>query len=183
VEQVYELSRNRHDAWIKGELAAWLWRADALDEIPADIAKPYALEIAGDWREAARAWEQLGCPYEQASMLAWYGAEADQRAALAAFEQLGAAPAANALRKRLREQGVRDIPRGARPSTRNNEYGLTRREAEILQLLSQGLRNAAIAKRLFLSTKTVDHHVSSILTKLGVESRAEAIALTRSNQP
>jgi DNA-binding CsgD family transcriptional regulator len=183
VEQVYELSRNRHDAWIKGELAAWLWRADALDETPADIAKPYALEIAGNWREAARAWEQLGCPYEQASMLAWYGAEADQRAALAAFEQLGAAPAANALRKRLREQGVRDIPRGARPSTRNNEYGLTRREAEILQLLSQGLRNAAIAKRLFLSTKTVDHHVSSILTKLGVESRAEAIALTRSNQP
>jgi DNA-binding NarL/FixJ family response regulator len=56
---------------------------------------------------------------------------------------------------------------------------LTRREAEILALLSDGLRKAAIARRLFVSTKTVDHHVSAILTKLGVPSRAEAVAMAR----
>jgi DNA-binding NarL/FixJ family response regulator len=63
-------------------------------------------------------------------------------------------------------------------STRSNPHGLTGRETEILALLSEGLRNAVIAKRLFLSTKTVDHHVSAILAKLGVPSRAEAVAMT-----
>ena len=76
-----------------------------------------------------------------------------------------------------REQGLRRIPRGSRSSTRTNLHGLTKREAEIFELLAQGLRNSAIAKRLFVTTKTVDHHVSAIFTKLGVSSRAEAIAL------
>lgn len=179
VQPVYELARERRDSWMSGELAAWLWRAGVLEKSPTDVAEPYALEMSGDWRGAAHVWQVLGCPYEHASMLAWYGAEAEQREALAIFERLGAGPAAQALRKQLRDQGVRGIPRGARSSTRSNEYGLTKREAQILQLLSQGLRNAAIAKRLFLSTKTVDHHVSAILMKLGVPSRAQAIAMAR----
>ena len=74
---------------------------------------------------------------------------------------------------------MRGVPRGLRDSTRNNPHGLTKREAEILELLSEGLRNSSIAKRLFLSPKTVDHHVSAILAKLGVPSRAEAVALVR----
>ncbi len=114
-----------------------------------------------------------------ATVLGLYGAEADQREALTIFEQLGAAPAAQALRKEMRAQGARGIPRGTRMSTRSNPHGLTRREAEILALLSQGLRNSVIARRLFVSTKTVDHHVSAILTKLGVPSRAEAIAMAQ----
>jgi DNA-binding NarL/FixJ family response regulator len=79
----------------------------------------------------------------------------------------------------MRARGLQGIPRGSRASTRLDPHGLTRREAEILQLLAKGLRNSAIARKLFLSTKTVDHHVSSILTKLGVPSRAEAAALAR----
>lgn len=110
-------------------------------------------------------------------MLAWYGSEIEQREALTIFEQFGAAPAALGLRKQMRARGVRSVPRGARTSTRRHPHGLTLREAEILTLLSNGLRNSVIAKRLFVSTKTVDHHVSSILTKLGVQSRAEAIAM------
>ncbi|HMK85105.1 MAG TPA: LuxR C-terminal-related transcriptional regulator, partial [Steroidobacteraceae bacterium] len=62
---------------------------------------------------------------------------------------------------------------------RGNRFGLTRREAEILGLLSEGLRSASIAKRLFVSPKTVEHHVSAILAKLGVSSRAEAVARVR----
>ena len=173
----YELVCQRRDPRMKGELAAWLWRVDALEQHPTAIAEPYAMEILGDWRGAAGAWKDLGCPYERAIVLGLYGTEADQREALAIFEQLGAAPAAQALRKEMRAHGARGIPRGSRISTRSNPHGLTRREAEILDLLSEGLRNSVIAKRLFVSTKTVDHHVSAILTKLGVPSRAEAIAL------
>jgi DNA-binding CsgD family transcriptional regulator len=179
VRHAYELSRNQRDAWAKGMLAVWLWRAGALEEVPSDIAEPYALEIRGDWQAAAKVWQALACPYERANMLDWYGGESGQREALAAYEQLGTAPAAQALRKQMRARGVQGIPRGSRTSTRLDPHGLTKREAEILELLSQGLRNSAIAKRLFLSTKTVDHHVSAILTKLGVPSRAEAVAMAR----
>jgi DNA-binding NarL/FixJ family response regulator len=79
----------------------------------------------------------------------------------------------------MRMQGVRGVPRGSRISTRSSPYGLTERETEILALVSEGLRNSVIAQRLFVSTKTVDHHVSAILAKLGVPSRALAIAMTR----
>ena len=179
VQPAYELVRDRRDPRMKGELAAWLWRVDALDEHPTDIAAPYALEVSGDWRAAAHAWKALGCLYEQAIVLAWYGAEPEQREALATLDKMGAAPAAQALRRQLRDRGVRSIPRGSRPTTRSNALGLTRREAEILALLSDGLRNSAIAKRLFVSTKTIDHNVSAILTKLDVRSRAEAVAVAR----
>jgi DNA-binding NarL/FixJ family response regulator len=95
------------------------------------------------------------------------------------MDQLGATAAANALRRQMRAKGVRRIPRGLRTTTKSHPQGLTRREAQVLDLLSEGLRNAAIAKRLFLSTKTVDHHVSAVLTKLGVSSREAAAAMAR----
>ena len=176
VQPVYDLARTRRDLWMKGELALWLWRAGGFAQPPTDIAEPYALEISGDWRGAAKAWQALGCPYEQANALA-SGGEREQLEALTILERLGATAAANALRRRMRGQGMRRIPRGSRTSTRTNTHGLTKREAEIYELLTQGLRNSAIAKRLFVTTKTVDHHVSAIFTKLGVSSRAEAIAL------
>ena len=179
VQPPYEMVRHRRDPRMKGELAAWLWRVDALEQLPTDIPEPYALEISGDWRGAARAWEALGCPFERALVLGWYGPESEQRQALTVFEQLGAAAAGQALRKHMRAQGVRSIPRGTRTSTQRNALGLTRREAQILALLSEGLRNSAIAKRLFVTTKTIDHHVSAILTKLDVPSRAEAVAMAR----
>jgi DNA-binding CsgD family transcriptional regulator len=177
VGPAYELVCQRRDPRMKGELASWLWRVGALENQPADIADPYALEISGDWRAAAFAWKSLGCPYEYACLLAWHGIETEQREALGILERLGAAPAALALRKRMRAEGVRAVPRGLRVSTRSNRLGLTRREAEILTLVSQGMRNSAIAKRLFVSTRTVDRHVSAILSKLGVQSRGEAVAM------
>ncbi|MGA9369874.1 MAG: AAA family ATPase [Steroidobacteraceae bacterium] len=177
IQPVYELSRRRRDPRMNGELAAWLWRVGALQERPTDIAEPYATEISGDWRAAAGAWHALGCPYEHACLLAWHGTEADQRQALTILEQLGAAPAARSLRRQMRLRGMRRIPRGSRPSTLGHPLGLTRREAEILGLLQDGLRSSSIAKRLFVSPKTVEHHVSEILAKLGVSSRAEAVAL------
>jgi DNA-binding NarL/FixJ family response regulator len=121
----------------------------------------------------------LGCPYEHACLLAWYGNEGEQRQALTVFEQLGAAPAARSLRRQMRARGIRRIPRGSRTSTRRHPLGLTQREAEILALLSEGMRTSLIARRLFVAPKTVEHHVSAILAKLGVSSRAEAVAQLR----
>ena len=68
---------------------------------------------------------------------------------------------------------VADPPRS---STRSNPAHLTSREVEVLRLVAEGLTNAQIAERLFLARKTVDHHVSAILAKLGVRSRGLAAA-------
>jgi ATP/maltotriose-dependent transcriptional regulator MalT len=156
-----------------GELAYWMWRAGALAQPPPNAAEPYATQIAGDWRAAAALWEQFGCPYEQAMAL-MDGDEAAQHEALASFERLGAAPAAAIVRRKLRAAGARRILRGPRPATRQNPFGLTARELEILALLAKGMSNAQIAARLSLSPRTVDHHVAAILAKLDVPSREAA---------
>jgi len=137
------------------------------------LAEPYRLEMAGEWRAAAAAWERRRCPYEAARALA-EGDAAAQLEALRRFEALGAGPAAAALRRRLRGAGVASVPRGPRPATRDNPFGLTNRQIDILRLLAEGLTNAQIAARLHLSPKTVDHHVSAVLAKLDVATREAA---------
>jgi DNA-binding CsgD family transcriptional regulator len=171
----YDLALAHTDPWVLGELASWLWRAGGLSCPPEPIAEPYARQFAGDWKGAARLWERIGCPYEQALALAEGDAVA-QRQALSLLEQLGAHPAAARVRHRMRQQGRQGIPRGPRPSTRANQAGLTSREVEVLGLLAEGLTNAQIARRLSTSFKTVDHQVSAVLAKLEVHSRAQAIA-------
>jgi DNA-binding NarL/FixJ family response regulator len=89
---------------------------------------------------------------------------------------LGAGSLATVVRRRLRERGAKGVPRGPRDTTRANPQGLTSREIEVLSLLALGDSNAQLGRRLHRSTKTIDHHVSSILEKLGVRTRAEALA-------
>jgi DNA-binding CsgD family transcriptional regulator/tetratricopeptide (TPR) repeat protein len=177
VAEPFQLARRIGHPWAVGELAFWLWRAGALDAAAGPLdgaARPYALQIAGDWLAAAAAWQRLGCPYEQAVALADGDTEPDLLAALDLLERLGARPAADAVASRLRELGVRRLPRRPRRATLANPAGLTARELEVLELLGAGLRNADIAARLHIAEKTVDHHVSAILAKLGVRSRRDA---------
>jgi DNA-binding CsgD family transcriptional regulator len=174
----YERSVRKRQPWYTGELAFWLWKAGETVELPDWVAEPYARQISGDWRAAAEEWERLGCPYEQAIALA-DGNNAAQVAALEIFERLGARPAAEASRHRLLAAGARNIPRRPRQSTRQNPFGLTNRQLEILTLLTENLTNAEIAGRLHISPKTVDHHVSAILAKLEVGSRNQAALLAR----
>lgn len=174
----FDLARRLMNPWAMGELGLWLWRCgDPVSPAP-DAPEPFRLEMAGNWKAAAAAWERLGCPYEQAMALS-NGDEAAQRGALAIFERLGAAPAADLVRNKMRAQGIRGIPRGPRAATRQNPAGLTARELEVLTLVAEGLQNTGIAKRLFVSPKTVDHQISSILAKLNVRTRAEAVAAAR----
>lgn len=173
---VYDLAVANQHPWFSGELAFWRWRAGNSFDLPMWSASPFLLHIQGDWRGAAHAWEQLESPYERARALA-DGDEEAQLAALAIFEELGAAPAAEAVRQSLRAGHVRGIPRGPRATTRKNPFELTEREMDVLVLLVEGLNNPAIATRLSLSPRTVEHHVSAVLAKLQVQSRSEAVAL------
>ncbi|HTX32838.1 MAG TPA: AAA family ATPase [Solirubrobacteraceae bacterium] len=171
------LARARGDRWVLGELAIWRRRA-GLDEAVdlGAVAPPFTLELSGQWPAAAELWNQIGCPYETALALAETEEEPALREALAQFQRLGAAPAGRATAQRLRRLGVRRIERGPRRSTAKNPGQLTARQVEILALLADGMTNAEIAARLFITPKTVEHHVSAILAKLGVASRKQAAA-------
>jgi DNA-binding CsgD family transcriptional regulator/tetratricopeptide (TPR) repeat protein len=174
-QAAFELALRRRSPWLAGELACWRWRAGVDDELPPGaLAEPYAAQIAGDWARAAELWTEIGCPYEVALALAEADDKDALRAALDELRRLGAQPAAATVARRLRERGVRGLPRGPRSSTRQNPAHLTAREVEVLALVAEGLRNAQIAERLFLSEKTVSHHVSAILRKLDVRTRGEA---------
>jgi DNA-binding CsgD family transcriptional regulator/tetratricopeptide (TPR) repeat protein len=159
------------------QMQAWRKRA-GVDEQPHPLATegPYGLELSGGFEAAATAWTELGRPYEAALALADAGTEDALRRSHELLGELGARAPAAVVARRLRALGARDIPRGPRPATRENPAALTARELEILQLLKDGLRNATIAERLFLSERTIENHVSAILRKLGARSRGEAVA-------
>ena len=74
----------------------------------------------------------------------------------------------------MKDLGIRAIPRGPRPATRAAPAGLTTREQQVLALLAEGLPDREIARRLFISERTVHHHVSAVLAKTGVTSRTAA---------
>lgn len=161
------------EPWARGALALALRRTGALDAAPEAIAEPYALQIAGDWRAAAEQWQRIGRPWEQAAALADSDDPDDLREALAILTALGDRALSARIEARLPQQ------RGPRTSTRANPHGLTAREVEIVELLAEGLRNSDIAARLSVSEKTVGHHVSAVLAKLGARTRGEAAAKFR----
>jgi DNA-binding CsgD family transcriptional regulator/tetratricopeptide (TPR) repeat protein len=169
-----KLGLQRLPPWEFGEVGVWRRRAGIQEAIDAEAAAPYAAELAGDHERAAGLWAELGCPYEAALALAGADDVDALRGSLAELQVLGAAPAAAIVTRRLRERGERGLPRGPRATTRDNPAGLTTREVEVLELVAQGLRNAEIGERLFVSEKTVGHHVSAILRKLDVRTRSEA---------
>jgi DNA-binding CsgD family transcriptional regulator len=166
---------NEHsNRWYLGELA-YVARQVGLDlDLERPLPEPYAFYFDGHPEKAAALWAEMGCPYEQAMMLADSTDESELRRSLSILRSFGAEPMATMVTERLKSAGARRIPRGPRTSTRSNPGGLSDRELEVLALLGTGLRNAEIASELVLSRRTVDHHVSAILAKLDARSRFEA---------
>lgn len=162
--------------FIVGRLAWRRWRAGG----PAvDYgAAPFRDMMAGRWAEAAADWQRRDAVYLRVDALA-EGDEDAAAEALAALDGWGATVAAADVRARLRARGFTRIPRGPRRSTAANAAGLTIRQVEVVALLAEGLTNAEIAERLTLSPKTVDHHVSAVLGKLGVSRRGQVAGVAR----
>lgn len=172
---ILEDARRRSLPWAIGELAFWL---DRLGHGPVDgsgASAPFAATLAGEHAIASERWTAIGCPYEAAWALADVDDEPSLRSALDELMSLGADPLAARVRRRLRNLGATGIRAGPRRSTASSPSGLTRRETEVLDLLRKGMTDQEIAERLVLSPRTVSHHVSAILGKLGVRRRTEAI--------
>jgi DNA-binding CsgD family transcriptional regulator len=172
------------DAWERGAIAAWLRRTGAAGPgagraAAREYAEPYRLEAEGHWEKAAQLWTDLGCQYEAALVRYDSSDETALRAALRAFTELGAPAAAQLTRQKMRGLGFSSVPAGPRGTTQADPLGLTRREREVLDLISAGLTNAEIGSRLFISAKTVDHHVSAVLAKLNVPTRNAAAQAAR----
>jgi DNA-binding CsgD family transcriptional regulator/tetratricopeptide (TPR) repeat protein len=170
-DAAYETALEQSSLWPLGELTCWRHRAGL--EIARDrpLPDPVSLEVHGRHQAAAAAWQLLGCPYEAAVVLSLADDESAVADAHGRLREMGAGPAAAFAARRLRERGVRRIVRGPHRATRRNPANLTARELD-----ADGLSNSEIAERLFVSPRTVDHHVSAILRKLDVSSRGRAIA-------
>jgi DNA-binding CsgD family transcriptional regulator len=170
--------------WSAGAFAAWCRRCgEAPAALPEHIALPWALELQGRPGEAAAAWAELGLPFEAAMarlQQALLGDDADAALTEGAqtLARIGAQPALARVQALARELGL-PLARRRGPYTRARAHprGLTGREQEVLALLAQGLANADIGSQLGLGPRTVEHHVSAVLAKLGAEGRAQAIAM------
>jgi DNA-binding NarL/FixJ family response regulator len=160
-----------------GDLAVWGARLGVQLEVPSGAPAAVFLEVAGDWRAAIDAWQELQSPYE-AALAALPGDARAARQAVTTLHRLGAAGAAKAFARERAAHGGRPA-RGPRRSTLANAAGLTRREQEVLEQLAMGETNAAIAAAFHLSERTVGHHVSAILSKLGASNRFAAVQQAR----
>ncbi len=170
-------------AWLDAEVRRYAVRAGvdltAYRGTRDPVASPWTLGLRGDWRAAAAAWRALGDDYEAAVELADSGVVDAMVQALRELTEMGARLAAALVRGRLADLGVTSVPRGPIRQTRANPAGLTPRQLDVAYLLADGLTNAEIAERLYLSVRTVDHHVASILLKLEVPNRRRAMSLVR----
>jgi DNA-binding CsgD family transcriptional regulator len=168
------------DVSLVADSAIWLKRLDPVTDVSAlsDILLPYRLEGLGDIDGAAREWELRGAPFDQAMTLA-QGSPDQRLQAIRIFQRMGATGIVQRLSDVLRQEGVATVAAKPRLSTQKNPLGLTNRQMDVLRALSEGLSNQGIGDRLFVSPKTVDHHVSAILAKLEVSTRGEAAAKAR----
>ena len=173
-DEVWTACAESWEPWIVAELAWWRALGGAIDGVPFTLPAPFALMRSGRVREASDAWAELGRPFWAALALA-AGGPTETSEAVAGLLRLGASASAQAVRRDLAMRGL-PVPRGPRATARVNAAGLTARQLEILGYLVDGLSDAEIAARLTLSQRTVGHHVSAVLRKLGVPSRSRAAA-------
>jgi predicted ATPase/DNA-binding CsgD family transcriptional regulator len=158
----------------RSEFSFWLRKARK-QKLPIEgFYEGYNTDNAKLALKASGLWKQLGCLYEQALTL-FEGNDDDKREAIEIFDKLGAEAICEKMKFEMRASGIKKIPRGTRKSTKSNPANLTERELDVLRLLKDDLQNKEIAAKLFISPKTVDHHITAIFFKLEVNSRAKAV--------
>uniref|UniRef100_UPI00374D0BDC helix-turn-helix domain-containing protein n=1 Tax=Mucilaginibacter sp. TaxID=1882438 RepID=UPI00374D0BDC len=175
IEQTTVLMKQTGIDLEKNEFAFWMKKAGRHFIQGKKIAEVYDTSSAAKALIAATFWEKSGCPYQQALVL-FEGKDEDKRKAIVMVQDLGAIAVYEKLKQEMKNLGIKNIPRGIRNSTRSNIALLTGREMDILQLLKVELHNKEIASQLYISSKTVDHHISSILFKLNANSRSKAVS-------
>jgi DNA-binding CsgD family transcriptional regulator/tetratricopeptide (TPR) repeat protein len=190
--EMARMDLEKFDPWEISDFASWWERSGGKAPFPmpqADFAPPRKLEERGDYSAAADEWIRLGLPYKAALTLLLDPASADGQhlvRAVSILEELEAKPAAAISRRMAKESGVESLlpkpRRGPYSATRSHPLGLTQREIEVLGLISQGYGNQDIAKRLFRSPRTVEHHVSSVLGKMNAAGRMDVVLRLR-NEP
>jgi ATP/maltotriose-dependent transcriptional regulator MalT len=174
IDHVLNLVEKIGNVYENSEFAFWLFKARKKEAPVRELFAGYKLTSRAIAIKATEIWQRLGCPYEQGLSL-FEGNENDKRAAITIMHKLGAVTIIEKMKFQMRTSGIKSIPRGIRKTTRSNPANLTERELDILQLLKEGLQNKEIASRLFISAKTVEHHISAIFYKLEVNSRIKAI--------
>jgi len=174
LELTIHLVKEKGSVYENSEFSFWLLKARNQKVQLKEFFEGYQTGDPALSGLSASAWESLGCPYQQALMLFEGGVE-NKLKALDIMDKLGATVVFEKMKFIMRSLGIRKLPRGIRKTTRANTANLTLRELDILHLLKQGLQNKEIGERLFISPKTVDHHISSILFKLDVNSRVKAV--------
>jgi DNA-binding CsgD family transcriptional regulator len=180
LQELRRVVERAEDVALVADAALWLKRLDpaaVVGAIPAAL-RPVQLELEGDWNAAADVWASLGAPFDEAMALAQGDTEGRLRA-IEIFGRLGATASAERVSLDLRREGIDFATPRPRASTLRNPMGLTNRQMDVLRALNDGLTNAEIGEKLFVSPKTVDHHVSAILARLEVGSRGEAAAKAR----
>jgi DNA-binding CsgD family transcriptional regulator len=159
----------------KNEFAHWLLKSRN-QHLPLEkVYKRYEVSSVAEALKAAGLWAKLGCPYEEALAL-FEGNDINKRKAIKIIHELGAIAVYDKMKLEMRASGIKNIPRGIRKSTQLNPAFLTARELDVLQLLKDGLQNKEIGNKLYISPKTVDHHISAIFFKLDVKTRMKAVA-------
>lgn len=185
IEDICALSDASHDPWECGEMLVW-WQRAGLGKAPrlaaCAPAPPWAAELAGDAVLSARLFEDSGSPIEAAlALMQTRGKGAGE--ALARAVRLLESTGAQALLRRARalahEQGVAvalpRLRRGHYGVARSHPLGLTARELQVLRLLAKGHGSAAISRHLSRSPRTIEHHIASVYTKLGVNGRIDLL--------
>lgn len=158
-------------------VAAWAAVCGVPHGFEGPAPAPHAAMMERDWRAAADAFGAAGWPHDRALLLSLSDSQESLCEAVEIARVLGARPLEQRISRRMRDVGF-PVPRGPLPSTRTNPAHLTDRQLEVLALVREGRGNADIAAVLHLSRRTVEHHVAGIFTKLGVATRAEAVART-----
>jgi DNA-binding CsgD family transcriptional regulator len=172
VQSALSLNHTAH-RWDMGELHCWAHRiGHPISPLPEGMPEPVQLEFSGNLPAAADWYDRMGLPFEQAVLQTIMEDAGQSRP----FDRVN-------LIMNVALGGMTETKghqRGQYAAARTHPAGLTYKEQEVLRLLGEGASNAFIASTLNRSIRTVEHHVSAVLSKLGVESRNEVISLVHS---